>query len=114
MGGSVSRTTLRRLEVFVAVVDAGGFRACSDRLDISPAAVSHQVSQLEEEIGCLLFVRRRGRLCGLTEQGTRAYREARDLLGHASTFANGMVDMKAQAVRRLSVFSDAILDAQLA
>jgi DNA-binding transcriptional LysR family regulator len=110
----VSRTTLRRLEVFVAVVDAGGFRACSDRLDISPAAVSHQVSQLEEEIGCLLFVRRRGRLCGLTEQGTRAYREARDLLGHASTFENGMVDMRAQAVRRLSVFSDAILDAQLA
>jgi DNA-binding transcriptional LysR family regulator len=110
----VSRTTLRRLEVFVAVVDAGGFRACSDRLDISPAAVSHQVSQLEEEIGCLLFVRRRGRLCGLTEEGTRAYREARDLLGHACAFENGMVPMSPQATRRLSVFSDAILDAQLA
>jgi len=110
----VSRTTLRRLEVFVTVVDSGGFRACSDRLDISPAAVSHQVSQLEEEIGCMLFVRRRGKLCGLTEQGTRAYREARDLLGHAKAFANVMVDLKPAAVRRLSVFSDAILDAHLA
>jgi DNA-binding transcriptional LysR family regulator len=111
----VSRTTLRRLEVFVTVVDCGGFRACSDHLDISPAAVSHQVSQLEEEIGCTLFVRRRGKLCGLTEQGTRAYREARDLLGHASAFANVMVDLKPPtAVRRLSVFSDAILDGHLA
>src|SRR5690242_8535229 len=114
MGGSVSRTTLRRLEVFVAMVDAGGFRACSDRLDISPAAVSHQVSQLEEEIGCTLFVRRRGRLCGLTEQGTRAYREARDLLGHATAFQSVMVDLKPAAARRLSVFSDAILDGHLA
>jgi DNA-binding transcriptional LysR family regulator len=110
----VSRTTLRRLEVFVTVVDSGGFRACSDRLDISPAAVSHQVSQLEEEIGCMLFVRRRGKLCGLTEQGTRAYREARDLLGHAKAFANVMVDLKPAAARRLSVFSDAILDGHLA
>jgi LysR family transcriptional regulator, low CO2-responsive transcriptional regulator len=113
-GSHVSRTTLRRLEVFVAVVDSGGFRACSDRLDISPAAVSHQVSQLEEEIGCTLFVRRRGKLCGLTEHGTKAYREACDLLGHATAFANVMVDLKPAAVRRLSVFSDAILDGHLA
>ncbi len=45
------RTTLRGLEVFVAVIEAGGFRACSDLLDISPAAVIHQVNHLEEEIG---------------------------------------------------------------
>jgi DNA-binding transcriptional LysR family regulator len=108
----VARTTLRRLEVFVAVVDAGGFRACSDLLDISPAAVSHQVNQLEEEIGFRLFIRRRGRLCGLTEQGARAYREARELLGHATSFENSFGSES--RARRLSVFADSVLDAQLA
>src|SRR5690348_6642271 len=58
-GAAVARMTLRRLEIFVTIVEAGGFRACSDLLDISPAAVSHQVNQLEHEIGCRLFVRRR-------------------------------------------------------
>jgi DNA-binding transcriptional LysR family regulator len=110
----VTRTTLRRLEVFVAVVEAGGFRACSDLLDISPAAVSHQVNQLEEEIGYALFSRRRGRVSGLTEHGARAYREAKDLLGHADTFENLLGGTKRPAVRRLSVFADSILDAHLA
>ena len=111
----MTRTTLRRLEVFVAVVEAGGFRACSDLLDISPAAVSHQVNQLEEEIGYPLFLRRRGRVAGLTEPGAKAYREAKDLLGHADTFENRLGGgPKKTAVRRLSVFADPILDAQLA
>src|SRR4051794_16004014 len=56
-GGAMSRTTLRRLEVFVGVVEAGGFRACADHLHISPAAVSHQVAQLEAVLGCRLFTR---------------------------------------------------------
>jgi DNA-binding transcriptional LysR family regulator len=110
----MTRTTLRRLEVFVAVVDAGGFRACSDQLDISPAAVSHQVSQLEEEIGYSLFSRRRGRVCGLTEQGAKAYREAKDFLGHAVTLENELRGRKKTPRRRLSVLADPILDAQLA
>src|SRR5690349_13821694 len=62
----MKRMTLRRLEVFVAVVEAGGFRACSDLMDISSAAVSHHINQLEEEIGYRLFVRQRGRVGNLT------------------------------------------------
>jgi DNA-binding transcriptional LysR family regulator len=108
------RTTLRRLEVFVAAVEAGGFRACSDLLDISPAAVSHQVSQLEAELGCQLFTRQRGRVCGLTAQGARAYRDAKEMLGHATHFEATAGLTKRSASRRLSVFSDAILDEYLA
>jgi DNA-binding transcriptional LysR family regulator len=110
----LARTTLRRLEVFVAVVEAGGFRACSDLLDISPAAVSHQVNQLEDEIGYRLFVRRRGGVGGLTERGAKAYREARELLGHAGTFENTVATRKNNPARRLAVFADAILDELLA
>jgi len=110
----VARMTLRRLEVFVAVVEAGGFRACSDVLDISPAAVSHQVNQLEAEIGCQLFIRRRGQVCGLTEQGTRAYAEAKDLLGHAGTFENLVGGTKKASIRRITILADPILDTHLA
>jgi DNA-binding transcriptional LysR family regulator len=110
----MTRTTLRRLEVFVAVVEAGGFRACSDQLDISPAAVSHQVTQLEDEIGYRLFIRRRGRVGGLTAQGAKAYSEAKELLGHAGTFESTLGCASKSGVRRLSVFADPILDEHLA
>jgi len=110
----MARTTLRRLEILVTVVEAGGFRACSDVLNISPAAVSHQVNQLEQEIGCPLFLRRRGRVCGLTEEGTRAYGEAKQLLSHASTFDSLVGSSKATSVRRVGILADAILDSYLA
>jgi len=106
--------TLRRLEIFVTIVEAGGFRACSDLLDISPAAVSHQVNQLEHEIGCRLFIRRRGRLCGLTQEGTRAYEEAKELLGHANAFETLVAPRKKASVRRITILADAILDTHLA
>ncbi len=110
----MARTTLRRFEVFVAVVDAGGFRACSDRLDISPAAVSHQVAQLEEELGYRLFIRRRGRVGGLTEQGVKAYGEARELLEHAGAVEKVMGGARQTMTRRLSVLAEPILDMLLA
>jgi DNA-binding transcriptional LysR family regulator len=106
------RTTLRRLEVFVAAVEAGGFRACADRLEISQAAVSHHVKQLEDELGYVLFLRRRGAVAGLTEQGVGAYRQARDLLEEAHRLE--ILKTGAPGLRRLSVQSDPVLDALLA
>lgn len=108
------RMTFRRLEVFVTVVETGGFRACSDLLNISPAAVSHQVNQLEDELGFRLFQRRRGRVCSLTEQGAKAYGEAKDLLGRADGFERLLGDMNRTALRRINVFADPILDTHLA
>ena len=110
----MKRMTLRRLEVFVAVVEAGGFRACSDLLDISPAAVSHHVNQLEGEVGYRLFVRRRGRVGHLTEQGAKAYGEAKGLLGHADSFKSLLGGMNGKSRRRVAVFADPILDTHLA
>lgn len=108
------RMSLRRLEVFVAVVETGGFRACSDLLDISPAAVSHQINQLEDELGFHLFQRRRGRVCSLTEQGAKAYGEAKDLLGHAEGFERLLGNKNRTPTRRITVFADPILDTHLA
>lgn len=108
------RTTLRRLEVFVAVVESGGFRACADLLGISQAAVSSQIKQLESEIGDRVFVRRSGAVGGLTNSGVTAYREAKDLLHHADSlgYLNGKRAMVTH--RRLAIWANPILDAQLA
>jgi DNA-binding transcriptional LysR family regulator len=107
------RTTLRRLEVFVAAVEAGGFRACSDQLEISQAAVSHHVRQLEDELGYPLFVRRRGATAGVTEQGVTAYRQAKDLLEDAHRLEI-LTDNPPGPRRRLSVHSDPVIDFVLA
>jgi DNA-binding transcriptional LysR family regulator len=107
------RTTLRRLEVFVAAVEAGGFRACSDRLDISQAAVSHHVKQLEDELGYPLFVRRRGAVAGVSDKGVVAYRQAKDLLEDAGRLTR-LDGRPAGGPRRLSILTDAVLDGHLA
>jgi DNA-binding transcriptional LysR family regulator len=107
------RTTLRRLEVFVAAVEAGGFRACSDRLEISQAAVSHHMKQLEDELGYELFVRRRGATAGVTRQGAAAYHQAKELLDEACRLELAAGDVRRTPLR-LNVHADAILDAIVA
>lgn len=103
-------TTLRRLEVFVSAVEAGGFRACSDQLEISQAAVSNHVKLLEAELGYPLFLRRRGAVAGVTERGVTAYHRAKELLEEA----NRLAEWPAPPRRRLAIQSDAVLDSVLA
>ncbi|MBY3989363.1 LysR family transcriptional regulator [Rhodococcus fascians] len=49
--------TLRALECFVAVVDAGSVTAGATQLHLSQSALSHQLSSLESEIGTPLLDR---------------------------------------------------------
>jgi len=58
----------RRLGIFLAVVDHGGFTAAGDALDISQPAVSQAVRELEVELGTPLF-HRIGRRVTLTSAG---------------------------------------------
>ena len=48
---------VRRLGIFLAVVDEGGFTAAGDALEISQPAVSQAVRELEEDLGVGLFHR---------------------------------------------------------
>jgi len=52
--GSVSFDDLR---VFLAVVEAGGFREAARRLGLSPSTVSETVSRLEAQLGVPLLAR---------------------------------------------------------
>lgn len=82
--------TFRRLEVFIAVVDAGSFVGAADKLGISHPSVSNHVRALEDMMRCELFLRRRGTVSSLTEQGRRLYERGQDLLVQAQLLQQDM------------------------
>jgi DNA-binding transcriptional LysR family regulator len=53
----IETMNLNRLAYFAAVVDTGSFTRAAERLGITKAVVSHQVAQLEQDLGTSLLVR---------------------------------------------------------
>lgn len=68
------------LEVFVRVVDSGGFSAASRRLKMSTTMVSKHVQALEERLGARLL-NRTTRKISLTEVGKAYYERCVQILG---------------------------------
>lgn len=66
---------LRHLRYFVAIAEAGTMARAAQQVFVTQSTLSHQLAQLEEEVGCLLF-ERIGRNLRLSDAG-------RELLGHA-------------------------------
>lgn len=60
-----------RMQIFVAVVEAGSITAAAERLDLAKSAVSRRLAELEADLGVSLIQRTTRRL-NLTESG-RAY-----------------------------------------
>jgi DNA-binding transcriptional LysR family regulator len=67
------------MAVFVAVVEAKGFRSAGDRLNVSGSAVSQALRRLEQRLGVTL-VQRTTRSVRLTEAGERLYGSLRPAL----------------------------------
>lgn len=63
---------LKRMAVFVAVVEQAGMSAAALRLDMTPSAVSQHIRQLEREAGVTLL-HRSTRQLALTDAGQRFY-----------------------------------------
>ena len=81
---------LRRLECFLAVVDAGTVTAAAHRLRLAQPALSRQLRNLERELGITLFDRAQNRL-QLTPAGREFVPMARALLVRARDLAGGVV-----------------------
>ncbi|MEQ8603206.1 MAG: LysR substrate-binding domain-containing protein [Marivibrio sp.] len=77
------RYTLRQLEYFVAVGEAGGIAPAAAKLNVSAPSISTAISQLEAALGVALFVRRHAQGLALTAGGRRLYKAARALLDGA-------------------------------
>lgn len=71
--------TLDQMRVFVAVAEAGSFRAAAQRLRRVQSAVSHALASLETQLGVRLFDRS-GRRPVLTAEGQTLLGDARALL----------------------------------
>jgi DNA-binding transcriptional LysR family regulator len=81
--------TLGLIQTFCKVVQCANFTAAAKELHISAAAVSKQISLLEDELGVLLL-HRTTRHVSLTEIGTHYYHEVQEVL-LALDKANGIV-----------------------
>lgn len=77
------RFTLRQLEYFVAVGEAGSIALASEQVNVSPPSLSAAISQLEREFGIQLFVRQHAQGLSLTPGGRRFYNETKVLLDQA-------------------------------
>lgn len=73
---------LQRLEMFVAVVEAGSFTKAADTLGLTKAVVSFNIKQLEGELGVSLLTRSTRRVSA-TDSGERFYQRCRQLLQDA-------------------------------
>ena len=68
----VKTPPLRLLRAFCAAARHSSFKDAADRLALTPSAVSHQVRELEEQMGVSLF-RRRTRSVELTPAGRQLF-----------------------------------------
>ena len=74
---------LRRMEIFVSVVEAGQFTRAAQRLSLSKSTVSQAVSDLETYLGLQLF-QRDSRSLQLSESGETYYAECVRVLADIS------------------------------
>lgn len=79
------RFTLRQLEYFVAVGEEGSIAQASARVNVSSPSISAAISQLEEEFGLPLFVRKHAHGLSLTQAGRQFLEQARKVLGEAGS-----------------------------
>ena len=77
------RFTLRQLEYFVAVGEAGSIALAAEKVNVSSPSISAAVSQLEKEFGLQLFVRKHAHGLSLTQAGRQFMAQANVVLEEA-------------------------------
>lgn len=109
----IDALTLGQLRTFVAIAEAGGFRAGAARLRRAQSAVSHAVASLEQELGIALFDRD-GRRPVLTPAGTALLEDARAVLLKVDTMRARAQGVSQGLELELSVIVDTLFPLPLA
>jgi LysR family nitrogen assimilation transcriptional regulator len=84
---------IKKLDYFVHVVDLGGFTKAASVLSIAQSALSHQVRQLEMELGQTLL-HRNGRGVAPTDAGRRLLAHARGILMQVRRARDELTEMR--------------------
>jgi DNA-binding transcriptional LysR family regulator len=93
-----------RIATFVTVFEEGSFAACAKKLNISPAAVSKQVSLLEKELGFELLSRSTRKLA-LTEAGGVYFEQAQKILSEMAEIDALALEMRKEPFGKMRVAS---------
>jgi DNA-binding transcriptional LysR family regulator len=87
---------LRHLRYFVAVAETLNFSRAAVRLHVTQPALSRQIRDLEQELGCLLLRRGANARTELTPEGRRLLAGARSILAATETLT---AEVRAQATQ---------------
>lgn len=95
---------IRQLEALTAVVASGSVTAAGRLLDRSQPVVSRQISDLEQELGFVLFTRTRPTIT-LTAQGVEFYQEVRGVLADLQQLEARAQDIASGAAHPLRILA---------
>ena len=96
-------SSLRRLDVFRAVVDCGGVIAAADHLGIAQPSVTAHLRALEGQLGTTLFLRSRGRKNVITPTGEALYKYACEVLSKSDELQKAVRRYEADSEQTLSL-----------
>lgn len=92
----------RHLRTIRAIQDCGGLARAAERLNITQSALSHQVKNLEEQIGVELFIRR-SKPMTLSPAGHRLLRLADQVLPQVEAVEQEFAGLKSGKTGRLHI-----------
>jgi DNA-binding transcriptional LysR family regulator len=98
------RGDLTDLTAFVAVADNLSFRAASERLGVTPSALSHTIRQLEERLGVRLL-QRTTRSVSMTDAGMRLLERLRPALDQIGGALEDLDDERKRPSGRLRIYA---------
>lgn len=82
----------KQLEVFVTVVEKGGFTAAAEQLYLAQSTVSGHITALEKELGMPLLLRTGKRKITLTAQGRKVYTHAKVILQNCADLTRQLME----------------------
>ena len=95
---------IRQLKAFLAIAEAKTFTAGARRVNVTQAAISMQIRQLEEEVGLQLFTRTPRRVI-LTEAGEYLLERARKILREHDSALAEIAEVAGAEMGRLRIGS---------
>lgn len=99
---------IRQLKAFLAIAEAKTFTAGARRVNVTQAAISMQIRQLEEEVGLPLFTRTPRRVI-LTEAGEHLLERARKILREHDAALEEIAEIAGAEYGRLRIGSASAL-----
>lgn len=99
---ALSGQDFKLLKVFKAVVEAGGFSAAQNELNVGLAAISKQISDLEIRIGMRLCSRGREGF-SLTDEGRVVYQASIDLFNSVDDFRDRISCAQSELIGELTI-----------